>query len=889
MRRFLTAALGVTLLIGLFPIAASAALPVTPDLTWGTNGKVNTILRVGNTIYLGGDFTALQDTVTDVTVPRASIGAIDAITGEPTSFAPAVNGSVFALTASPDGSALYVGGNFTTVNGLTQRRIARFDTATGQMTSWKPTGWPNNVVRAIAVSTDRVYIGGAFTSLGSTTATRIAALSPTTGAQVSGFSATVDNLVRDLVLASGRLWMGGNFSNVNGTSQNKLTAIDPTSGATIAGVYHPSYPILDLAAGSTRLYAAGGGGGGKALAVNLSNGAKVWEKKTDGNVQGVDVSNGTPYFGGHFFKYDGKAVEQVVRADAATGALDTTWLPPVTSGFLGVFAVDAFGNNKLYIGGDFTRVSNLKRLNFAQFTDGAAPANADLGLTFAGAPATVNVGQQITFTATVSNAGPDPATSTTLTDVLPATLDLVSAPGCTYASATRTVTCALGTVTSSGASGTIVASANTAGSIANAATVTAATADANTANNTATATTTVESAGGADLGVTTTVPATIGKGNGVSYTLTVENHGPNADGDVVLTDVLPSNLVLSGSVTASQGSCSGTILLTCDLGAMASGGAATVTIPGTAPSSPQTLINQASVTGLQTDAVSANDVSATYVSVVDPAQAGDTTAPVRQSMQMLDNDHDGFVDTVTVAFDEPLATCAAPCTAGWQLSGVPGGGTLQSVATSGSTATLTIGGWTDQPDTAVGLFTVGLAAPNAIQDAAGNHPSFGASAPLDKAGPVAVGFRKQHPTSGSCSGLPKTTVLEVCDELTAEWSEQLATSSIPSTTTFTITDPVGPGNDVLTAPGFIQGAMNLGSDGYVTIDGASASWSASTLTLSSARDALTVRVFGSCAGTGCGALAAVGGVTVLYVPATSIQDAAGNPAGGSFSKSQTMF
>ena len=353
--------------------------------------------------------------------------------------------------------------------------------------------------------------------------------------------------------------------------------------------------------------------------------------------------------------------------------------------------------------------------------------------------------------------------------------------------------------------------------------------------------------------------------------------------------MLPSNLALAGSVTASQGSCSGTSTLTCDLGAMASGAAATVTIPGTAPSAPQTLINQASVAGLQTDAVGANDESVTYASVVDPAQAGDSAAPVRQSTQMLDNDHDGFVDAVTVAFNEPLATCAAPCTAGWQLTGVPGGGTLQSVTTSGSTATLSIGGWTDQPDTAVGLFTVGLSVSNAIQDAAGNHPSFAASAPLDEAGPVAVGFRKQHPTGGACSGMPKTTVLEVCDELTAEWSEQIAAGSIPATTTFTVSDPVGPGNDVLTAPGFIHGAMDLGSDGYVTADGASASWSASTLTLSSARDALTVRVFGSCAGTGCGAQAAVGGVTVLFVPATSIQDAAGNPAGGSFSKSQTMF
>jgi hypothetical protein len=276
--------------------------------------------------------------------------------------------------------------------------------------------------------------------------------------------------------------------------------------------------------------------------------------------------------------------------------------------------------------------------------------------------------------------------------------------------------------------------------------------------------------------------------------------------------------------------------------------------------------------------------------VVDPAQAGDVTAPTRQSMEMRDLNSDGYVDTVTVTFNENLAACAAPCTAGWQLTGIPGGGSLQSVTTSGATATLAIDGWTDiQGDTALGLFTVALTPSNAIQDAAGNHPSFVAAAPLDKAGPVPTGFRKQHPTSGSCLGLPKTTVLEVCDELTSEWSEQLAPGSIASSTTFTVTDPAGPGNDFLTAPGFIEGTMDLGSDGYVTVDGASASWASSTLTLSTTRDALTVRVFGTCVGTGCASLGVVGPVLATYVPAVSIKDAAGNVAGGSFTKTQTMF
>ena len=357
--------------------SASAALPVTPDTTWGTNGKVDAVLRVGNTIYLGGTFSSLQDPNSTATVAVTNLAGIDATTGLPTSFAPAVNGEVFGLAQSPDGSRLYAVGNFTTVGGATVKRIAVFDTTTGALMAWKPFAWPNNVVRAIAVTSDHVYIGGAFTTLGTTPAAHIAALSPVTGAASPGFTASADDLVRDFAVTSSRLYIAGNFTNVNGTPQGKLTAISPTTGATIAGVYHPTYPVLDLAAG-TNLYAAGGGGGGKALAVNLATGAKVWEKKTDGNVQAVDVLNGTPYFGGHFMKYDGTVVAQLVRADPATGTLDKTWLPQVTAGFLGVFAIDGYSPNKLYVGGDFTRVEDVKQTNFAQFTDAAAPTTADL-------------------------------------------------------------------------------------------------------------------------------------------------------------------------------------------------------------------------------------------------------------------------------------------------------------------------------------------------------------------------------------------------------------------------------------------------------------------------------------------------------------------------------
>ena len=885
------AALGLALVLA-SASQAVAALPTTPDPTWGTNGKVDVVLRVGSTIYVGGTFTELDDTATTATGPASNLAGIDATTGAPTGFAPTLDGEVFALAASADGSRLYVGGNFNTVNGTTQKRIAVFNTATGALISWRPAaGWPNNVIRAIAAAPSTIYIGGAFTKIGTSAISRIAELNASDGSLVTGFTTTADNLVRALVLTPTRLYMGGNFASVNGTTQKSLAAVNPTTGASITGVYHPTYPVLSLTPGSTRLYAGGGGGGGKALAVNLATGAKMWEQTTDGNVQATAVLNDVPYFGGHFFKYGKTAVSQLVRANASTGALDTTWLPAVTAGFLGVFGLDGEGGNKLYVGGDFTRVQNLKRLNFAQFTDGAAPASADLSIALTGSPSSVNVGDGVTFTAAVDNAGPDTAQATTVTDVLPAGLTFVSAPGCSYDDPSRTVTCPLGALSTAGTSVTITTTATSAGTIANTARVSSTTADPDTTDNSSTATTTVASAGGADVGVSTSVPAKVDQGTGFAYTLTVTNNGPNPEPDATVTDALPTNSSLAGSVTTTAGSCSGSATVSCDLGTMASGDSETITIPMTAPGSPQTLINSASVSGTQVDPVTGNDSSTTYVGVRDPGAAGDNTPPAMTGMTMLDTNQDGFVDQVAVAFNEPLATCAAPCTVGWVLSNVPSAGSLQSVSTSGNTATLVIGGWTDQPDTSVSLFKVALQAGNEIQDTGANRASFAAAAPADGAGPVPVGFRHQHnTTTGACVGTVNTAgVPEACDEITAEWSEPLAPASIPATTSITITDPAGPGNDTLTIGSFISGPMDLGSDGFITADGATATWAASQLVYSSAADSVTARLLGTCAGAGCSALGTVKNVTVTYVPSPTITDPAGNSAGGSFTKTQTMF
>lgn len=82
----------------------------------------------------------------------------------------------------------------------------------------------------------------------------------------------------------------------------------------------------------------------------------------------------------------------------------------------------------------------------------------------------------------------------------------------------------------------------------------------------------------ADLSVTQSTSATsVPAGGQATYTLAVANHGPEDAPGVVLTDSLPAGATLI-SVTTSGGACSFATTVSCDLGTLAPGTGATVTI-----------------------------------------------------------------------------------------------------------------------------------------------------------------------------------------------------------------------------------------------------------------------------------------------------------------------
>jgi uncharacterized repeat protein (TIGR01451 family) len=124
----------------------------------------------------------------------------------------------------------------------------------------------------------------------------------------------------------------------------------------------------------------------------------------------------------------------------------------------------------------------------------------------------------------------------------------------------------------------------------------------------------------ADLSMSITSSAnSIQINNPFNYLLTVRNNGPNIAQNVTVTNQIPTNVSFV-SATSSQGSCSGTATVVCNLGTIPNNGTATVTIRVT-PTSRGRLDNYANVSSGQTmDSNILNNTGSVSTTVLDSTQ-----------------------------------------------------------------------------------------------------------------------------------------------------------------------------------------------------------------------------------------------------------------------------
>jgi uncharacterized repeat protein (TIGR01451 family) len=245
-----------------------------------------------------------------------------------------------------------------------------------------------------------------------------------------------------------------------------------------------------------------------------------------------------------------------------------------------------------------------------------APTGADLGLTKTVSNSAPNVGDTITFTVTLTNAGPLKATNVTVGDPLPAGLSFVSATASKGSFNPATGVWTVGTV-NTGTPLTLAIQATVVSSNPppNTATITHSDqADPNHANNSASVGVQLST----DLGLTKTVSnSTPNVGDTVTFTVTLTNHGPNPATNVSVQDALPAGLAFV-SATPSQGTYNPTT--------------AEWTVGTVTTATPQTLVIQATVSSGNPQT---NTATIGHADQTDPVP-GNNSASVTETPQQAD-------------------------------------------------------------------------------------------------------------------------------------------------------------------------------------------------------------------------------------------------------------
>jgi len=185
--------------------------------TWNPNasGSVRTIAISGEFIYVGGDFINIGGQ------SRSFLAKLNAL-GTAESWNPDADDAVYSITLS--GADIYACGNFQFIGGQSRNSLAKLNSSTGTADpTWNPNA--NSLVNTLSISGDGadIYVGGNFTTInGSTTRNKLAKLNNTTGAADPTWNPNAENVVYSITISGSDIYVGGSFLTMGGVQQQKF-------------------------------------------------------------------------------------------------------------------------------------------------------------------------------------------------------------------------------------------------------------------------------------------------------------------------------------------------------------------------------------------------------------------------------------------------------------------------------------------------------------------------------------------------------------------------------------------------------------------------------------------------------------------------------------------
>lgn len=337
----ITTLLLLTVIALLWAGTSAKAQPGTLDLSFnpgiGANGLIEEmVLQPDGKTIIGGQFTTVNSIAHRGIARLNADGTLDA-----TFAGTGVDAAVNALALQSDGKVLF-GGWCHSYNGSSISNIARANTDGSIDASFVTGSGANNNVMVIVVQPDgKILIGGYFSNYGGTARTHIARLNangsldasfnPTTGPNSGGYVRSI------AVQPDGKILIGGDFTTYNGTSRNRIARLN--ADGSLDATFNP--------------------GTGADSRVNFCT------LQTDGKIM----------IGGNFSTYNGTGRNYIARLNV-DGSLDAAFNPG-TGANSSVQTCTIQSDGKIIIGGYFVTYNGTGRNRIARLN-----ANGSLDAAF---------------------------------------------------------------------------------------------------------------------------------------------------------------------------------------------------------------------------------------------------------------------------------------------------------------------------------------------------------------------------------------------------------------------------------------------------------------------------------------------------------------------------